>query len=185
MIRSIAIAACLLLAGVADAAERVALVVGVGAYRSAPALRTPINDAKAISTELRRLGFDVATLTDPSLRALRRGVSRFARSAAQAELAIFYFAGYGLQVDGRNYLAPADATLLQQADVPTETFGLDQLVRVLAASPAAKVIFLDAARTNPLRLGQGATVRARDRHQYVDLVGDDLYRIISWSNAEC
>src|SRR5271168_5580935 len=92
-----------------DTERRIALVIGIGAYQNAPHLTNPVNDARAIGDSLRRLKFDVTELYDPDFRALNVGVRAFGIRAANADVAVVYYAGHGVQVAGDNYLIPVDA----------------------------------------------------------------------------
>src|SRR5277367_4705325 len=94
-----------------DNERRIALVIGVGAYQNAPHLANPVNDARAIGDSLRRLKFEVIELYDPDFRALNSGVRAFGIRAADADVAVVYYAGHGVQVDRENYMIPADAKL--------------------------------------------------------------------------
>ena len=89
----------------AQAGARVALVIGNAAYEDAP-LRNPVNDAVALSATLKRLGFQVTTLINRNRADLTSALRDFGRSAQGADAALFYFAGHGVQVRGKNYLLP-------------------------------------------------------------------------------
>jgi uncharacterized caspase-like protein len=92
-----------LLSTAAFAERRVALVIGNSAYAHAPALQNPVNDATAISAALERLGFQVQLGTDLDITGMRDTLRRFSLSAEGADLALFFYAGHGLQVAGNNY----------------------------------------------------------------------------------
>ena len=97
----------------ATAADRVALVVGNSTYAHAPRLSNPGNDAADVSAVLRRLGFDVTTVLDADLGRLNAALRAFGRQTPQADVALVFFAGHGLEVDRVNYLVPVDARLEQ------------------------------------------------------------------------
>jgi hypothetical protein len=138
------------LAAAAEAASRVALVVGNGAYRHAVALRNPANDARAVSAALGRLGFEVITGLDLDRRGLEERVRELARRAQGAEAALFYYSGHGLEVAGRNYLVPVDARLEQPSDLPFETVAADTVLQAIEQAARVGLVFLDACRDNPL-----------------------------------
>ena len=107
----------ILLAAPALAEKRVALVIGNSAYVHAPALPNPKNDAEALAAALTRLNFEVFAGTDLDKPAMERLLRRFADAAEKADVALAYYAGHGLQVNGRNYLVPVDAKLDKLASV--------------------------------------------------------------------
>ncbi|MCG8563013.1 MAG: caspase family protein, partial [Hyphomicrobiales bacterium] len=108
----------------AYAEKRVALVVGNSAYKHAASLKNPQNDATGMAAALRRLGFRVFEGTDLDRRAMEARIRDFANDIADADVALFYYAGHGLQVNGTNYLAPVDATLKAEADLDFEAIPL-------------------------------------------------------------
>ena len=120
----IAIAAIVIAAGDARADKRVALVVGNGAYQKVPALPNPSNDAGDITASLERLGFAVRRLTDGTFEDMRRGLLEFGRQAADADMAIVFFAGHGMEIGGENWLIPVDAELRSDTDAENEAISL-------------------------------------------------------------
>jgi formylglycine-generating enzyme required for sulfatase activity len=145
--------ACLvlcLLAAPALAEKRVALVIGNSAYKHAPALANPRNDAEGIATSLRRLKFDVllgVDLDKPGLERLLRG---FADRIEKSDVAMVFYAGHGLQVHGRNYLVPVDAKLDKETDLGFEAISLDFIQTLMEQSQRVNIMMLDACRDNPL-----------------------------------
>jgi len=138
----------------ARAETRVALVVGNAGYEHADVLANPINDAVAVSSVLKKAGFDVDERDNLGVVEFKRAVRDFARTAANADIAVVYYSGHGMGFDGRNYLIPTDARLANESDVEDEAIPLD---RVLAATHAAKklsLIILDACRENPFLHGE-------------------------------
>src|SRR5262249_33598582 len=95
----------------AFAEKRVALVIGNAAYPGTATLANPINDAEDVAAALKQVGFEVALATNLDKREMERVVAQFARDARDADAALFYFAGHGLQYRGMNYLMPIDARL--------------------------------------------------------------------------
>jgi len=145
------IAACLLaMASWPAAAEsRFALVIGNGAYKNVAALTNPPNDAQDVATALKSLGFKVTLKTDLGLAAMQRAVDEFAIASADADVSLFYYAGHGLQLDGRNYLIPVDAALRAPKDILAKTVALDPVLAEFGKGNGSHLVFLDACRNNP------------------------------------
>jgi hypothetical protein len=131
------------------APDRVALVIGNGAYTNATKLPNPSNDATAISQALRRIGFDVVEGRDLSKRSMEEKIIEFGRKLDNASVALFFYAGHGLQVGGRNYLVPTDATLERAGDLSFETIDVSQVLAQMEAEKRVNLVFLDACRDNP------------------------------------
>src|SRR5262245_44451034 len=91
------------------APDRVALVIGNGAYANATKLTNPVNDATDVAQALRRIGFDVVEGRDLDKRAMEAKILEFGTKLDQAKVALFFYAGHGMQVGGKNYLVPTDA----------------------------------------------------------------------------
>lgn len=145
------IAAFLLLAPVAAAAApRVAFVVGNSTYDHAPPLPNPSNDAALVARTLEGLGFEVDRHTNLSRWEIAAELSDFLKETEDAELTLFYFAGHGMQFEGRNYLLGTDARLRSELDIQAEALGLDQVTRFLRQNSRAALIFIDACRDNPV-----------------------------------
>ena len=100
-----------------QAERRVALVIGNGTYRNVPTLPNPPKDATAISAMLRNLGFEVVTGTNLNRDGMGASMSEFATAADGADVALFFYAGHGMSLDGKNYLLPIDANLKSEIDV--------------------------------------------------------------------
>src|SRR6266852_241720 len=143
---------------VAPAENRLALVIGNSAYQSVPALPNPANDAKAMAELLSSAGFDVVSAPDLTQSNMRLTIGEFADRVAgrgQDTVALVFYAGHGLQVDGDNYLVPVDARILRESDVPLQTVRLADLMNALAAVPSkARIVILDACRNNPFSPGK-------------------------------
>ena len=142
------------------AAGRVALVVGNGTYAAIGALPNPGNDAADMASALGRLGFDVTTVRDADLAGMNEALRLFARSTAGADVAVVFYAGHGLEVDGVNYLVPVDARLERDTDVEYEALTLDRVLRATTGA-ALRVVILDACRNNPLARSMQRTGAAR------------------------
>ncbi|MDO8881534.1 caspase family protein [Pseudotabrizicola sp.] len=143
-----------LLAFAANAApERRALVIGNDTYESLPILKKARNDAQAVAASLHDLGFGVATLTDADRRAMTRAVSDLASAVQPGDEVLFYFAGHGVEVKGRNYLLPADAPTVRPGDeafLTAESLAVDDILFTLQSRGArVTVLILDACRDNP------------------------------------
>ena len=133
----------------AGAAERVALVIGNGAYEKVPYLANPGNDAADVGAALGRLGFEVRRLTNADQAVLREGLRNFTRAASAAEVAVVFYAGHGIEVDGRNFLVPVDAKLDSDQDVEFETVPLDLVMCSVERARGLRLVILDACRNNP------------------------------------
>jgi hypothetical protein len=146
-------AAILLGAGPALAENRLALVIGQSAYRSVPALPNPANDAKAVSQLLSDSGFEVLSASDLSQSSLREKVSEFASQVAAKgsdTVALVFYAGHGLQIDGENYLVPVDVDPKREADIPIQAVRLNDILNTLNSVPSKmRILLLDACRNNP------------------------------------
>lgn len=129
--------------------RRSALVVGNAAYR-AGRLANPVHDAQAMSKALRAAGFTVAERHDIDQKQMKRAFIEFGQRLRQGGVGLFYFAGHGLQVKGRNYLVPLGADLRSEAHVDVEAVPLAQVLAEMdAASNRLNVVILDACRNNP------------------------------------
>ncbi len=140
-------------AGLADTAyadKRVALVIGNGAYQSAPNVATAGNDASAVADLFRRNGFDVVEKSDLNNTDFKRVMREFSSAARNADVAVVYFAGHGIDVGGKNYLLPVDVRLASDLDADDEAVSLDRVMSTLQAAKGLRVVLLDAARDNPL-----------------------------------
>ena len=162
---ALAVAVCCAAAFSAAAADRVALVVGNGAYAHAPKLANPVNDAAAVGAALERLGFSVMRVENAGYDALRRRLRDFGRASRGAEVAVAFYAGHGVEVGGRNYLVPVDATLANDGDAAFEAVGLDLVMQSVEGASRFGLVILDACRDNPFvsRMERAGTTRAVGR----------------------
>jgi caspase domain-containing protein len=131
------------------AEKRVALVIGNSAYQNAPPLRTPVEDAKAMAAAFQKEGYLVTTQYNGSNLELKRVIRQFEDAAANADTAIIYYAGHGIEIHGENYLIPVDAKLASDRDAADEAIALDRLVESSAGAKQLRVLLLDACRDNP------------------------------------
>jgi hypothetical protein len=146
--------------GAANASEkRVALVIGNSNYRNTAALTNPANDAEDMATVLRHIGFEVVDGRDLDKRGMDAALARFARLARDADAALFFYAGHGLQFQGQNYLVPVDARLEDEFALQFETTRVEDVLRSLALARGVRLLILDACRNNPLadRLARAQT----------------------------
>jgi uncharacterized caspase-like protein len=154
--------ALLLGADPAFAAKRVALVLANSAYQNAPQLANPVNDGAMIAKTLKDAGFDVVDSRHdlPALET-RRALREFADSARDADIALVYYAGHGIEVDGANYLIPVDAKLERDTDVYDEALSLDRVLVAIEPAKQLRLAILDACRDNPFGKTMKRTIAAR------------------------
>ncbi len=129
--------------------DRVALVIGNSSYRNVPALPNPANDAFAMSDSLRRLGFAVQEGIDLDAAGMATTLRSFGAMAANAEVALVFYAGHGIQVDGQNFLLPVDAALRRERDLNYEAVPLDLILSEASQASKLALVILDACRDNP------------------------------------
>ena len=154
VVRHIVLAAGILLGSHAALAEnRVALVIGQSNYRAVVPLPNPANDAKAVSQMLTESGFEVLTAADLSQNELRAKVGDFAAKVAAKgpdTVALVFYAGHGLQIDGENYLVPVDVDPKRETDIPLQAVRLNDILNTLASVPSkTRILLLDSCRNNP------------------------------------
>jgi uncharacterized caspase-like protein len=133
-----------------DTRIQVALVIGNGAYRGASALPNPPNDARAISKTLRAMGFEVAEGIDLDRAGMDNLMREFLLKAPKASIALLFYAGHGIQIDGKNYLVPVDANVTSAQNLTVEMTALDTILASLDDSIRTNIVILDACRDNPL-----------------------------------
>ena len=150
LVAALALALFPLWAGAASAERRVALVMGISKYEHVPQLANPMRDASAMGDIFKKAGFDVVEMKrDLNISDMRRTIREFAAAAQSADMAVVYYAGHGIEVNGVNYLIPADARLASDFDVEDETVSLDRVLKALDAAKKLKLVILDACRENP------------------------------------
>ncbi len=142
----------------AGAQTRLALVIGNSNYRAVTPLPNPVNDARAVADELKTAAFDVTQALDLGQADMRRAIKDFAAkiSAKGADtIALVYYAGHGVQVDGENFLVPVDARIESEADIAKAAVRLGDVMSALAAVPSKmRIVILDACRNNPFATGK-------------------------------
>ena len=158
--------------------RRVALVVGNTDYKHTDPLTNPRNDAIELAASLRRLGFqEVIEGVDLDVGSLAGKVRDFSRSLKGADLAFFFYAGHGIQVNGLNYMMPVDAKLADESDVHAETIELNDVLKHMERQAKTNIVILDACRNNPLAGKLARSTGARTRSGGV--VGQGLAEVRS------
>jgi Caspase domain len=134
----------------ARADKRVALVIGNSAYQNTSELRNPSHDATDMAAALTRLGFQVTDGRDLDKRAMERTIRQFGLALEGADIALFFYAGHGIQVGGQNHLIPVDARLAGEGDIDFETLPLSLVLKQMEREAKTSLVLLDACRDNPL-----------------------------------
>jgi hypothetical protein len=129
---------------------RVALVIGNGNYQHSSQLKNPRNDASDVAAALRDIGFDVVEGFDLDRRGMEQKIRSFSDKLETSKLALFFYAGHGLQVDGRNYLVPIDAKLTRPGDLALDAIDIKVVLDQMEEVQRVNLVFLDACRDNPL-----------------------------------
>jgi uncharacterized caspase-like protein len=147
----------------AKADKRVAFVVGNGAYKNVTQLPNPPMDAKSMAGVLRNAGFDVVEGINLTRDKMTERLLEFGKKTQGADLAVFFYAGHGIAVDGTNYLLPVDADIKSEMDVKLgNAINVDLTLDQTMNDAKVKLIFLDACRDNPFaaKIKAGATSRS-------------------------
>ena len=148
--------------GTAWAQKRVALLIGNSAYASAP-LVNPANDAADLATALKARGFETVVALNTTKRDITARVRSFADQITPGTVALFYYAGHGMQVRGRNYILPVDAKVQSEGDVVEQGVEIDAVLQRLEGKGAAiNLVILDACRNNPFTAAKGSGLAAVD-----------------------
>src|ERR1700728_1709320 len=146
---AVALAGCLASQS-AFAEERIAFVVGNSNYQNVVALTNPANDAVAVTEMFRKAAFDVVeSRRDLKNAEMRRALRDFTEKARDADIAVIYYAGHGIEVDGTNYLVPVDAALERDTDAYDEAISLDRILQAIEPAKQLRLVILDACRDNP------------------------------------
>jgi len=130
--------------------KRVALVLANAAYQNTPRLLNPVRDGQSIANKLRELNFDVITGFDLTTAESEALVTRFGKEVRGASVAVFYYAGHALQLDGENYLLPVNAIVEDEASLDFEAIRLDVVLRQMSRETGTRLVFVDAGLANPL-----------------------------------
>ena len=146
----------------AFAGKRVAFVVGNSSYQNVVPLTNPANDATAITEMFRKAAFDVVeSRRDLKNTEMRRALRDFTEKARDADIAVIYYAGHGIEVDGTNYLIPVDAVLERDTDAYDEAIALDRILQAIEPAKQLRLVILDACRDNPFAKSMKRTVASR------------------------
>jgi hypothetical protein len=155
----------------AFAEKRVALVIGNSAYKTVPKLANPENDASAIGLLFKKAGFDSVDVRQNLANVeLRKVVRDFSETTKDADIAVVFFAGHGIEVSGINYLIPIDSALKRDVDVDDEAVSLERVLSMLEPARKLRLVILDACRDNPFAANMTRTMAGRS-------VGRGLARI--------
>ncbi len=147
------------------AGERIALVIGNGAYQRVPALPNPPRDSADIARALERLSFQVTRLDNANAAEMRKSLVEFGRKADGSDVALVFYAGHGMEVGGENWLIPVDAELQTDTDIESEAVSLRSVNLQVAKARQLGLIILDACRNNPFagKMKRSLATRAVDR----------------------
>jgi uncharacterized caspase-like protein len=156
-----ALLTALALTASAQAEKRVALVIGNGAYEATTRLANPASDAADMAKMLGGLGFEVIEVVDGDLGAMTAAIRRFGKVSVGADVALFYYAGHGIQVGNTNYMLPTSAVLGSEQDLEFEAIEVGLPLRLMDQSRAkVELEILDACRNTPLAQTLASTMRA-------------------------
>jgi TPR repeat protein len=173
----------------------VALIVGIADYEKGRKLDNPVNDATAVDTALKELGFDTVLVINSSRAALREALDQFYAKIASADVIMFYFAGHGAQINDQNFIVPADANPESAGSLIAQLQPLDEILNAIEMNSkprASKIIVLDACRNDPLkgfpekpgeRIGQGLARIKAAAPDSEGGAGSGYFRIIAFSTA--
>ncbi len=129
--------------------HRLALVIGNSNYLTTP-LKNPVNDARDISAALQKLGFQVIYAEDATRRKMDESIRNFYQKLRNGGVGLFYYAGHGMQVSGRNYLIPVDARIESESDIEHESIDIARVLgKMEDAGNPVNIVILDACRDNP------------------------------------
>src|SRR5207344_2084466 len=131
-------------------------------YQNVAPLANPVNDSAKMATTLRDAGFDIVdSRHDLPAAETRRALRDFADRSRDADIAVVYYAGHGIEVDGGNYLIPVDARLERDTDVYDEALSLDRVLVAIEPAKKLRLVILDACRDNPFSRSMKRTVASR------------------------
>src|SRR5262249_34240715 len=131
-------------------------------YKNATKLPNPTKDAATVAEMFKKANFDVVEARrDLGINDMKRALRDFADQVRDADIAVVYYAGHGIEVDGNNYLVPVDAVLDRDTDVEDEALSLDRIVRTLDPAKRLRLVILDACRDNPFAKSMKRTLGTR------------------------
>jgi hypothetical protein len=131
------------------AEKRVALVIGNSAYQNAGRLPNPARDADAVAEMFKKAGYDVSLLKDAGNLEFKRNIRKFEDAASDADIAVIFYAGHGIEIGGTNYVIPTDAKLASDRDAPDEAIELTRIIQSVDGAKRLRLVILDACRDNP------------------------------------
>jgi outer membrane protein assembly factor BamD (BamD/ComL family) len=129
--------------------KRVALVIGNSAYQNAGRLPNPARDADAVAEMFKKSGYEVSLLKDAGNLEFKRNIRRFEDAASDADIAVVFYAGHGIEIGGTNYAIPVDAKLASDRDAPDEAIELSRIIQTVDGAKRLRLVILDACRDNP------------------------------------
>lgn len=160
--------------------KRVALIIGNSNYQNSVPLTNPRNDAELMAETLKSVGFSIILGTDLDKAGMNAKLDEFTEAAYDAEIALFYYAGHGMQANDENYLIPVDAKFDKVSQLQTRTITLEQVQQALPPDPAVSIVILDACRDNPLARMLAASAPASRSL----IVGTGLAPVMASSNSQ-
>ena len=140
-------------------ARKIALIIGNSAYSNTSALTNPANDAQLVASAARTAGFDVMVASDLTISSFQKTLRDFRIAADGSDVAMIYYAGHGIEGQGKNWLIPVDAKLETQFDLPYEAINMDRLLEALGGAQV-RIVILDSCRNNPFGNAWKAGIRA-------------------------
>ncbi len=133
----------------AEAAEKVALVIGMSDYKTIEPLDNTINDTQSIGKLLNGLGFEVETSLNQPLNDLVKTINAFSFKAETADVAMIYFAGHGVELNGQNFLIPVDVNMKKPEQIGEQAVSLKSLLGAVENARKLRIVILDSCRNNP------------------------------------
>lgn len=183
--RLLAVAVTLVALAVSPAlADKIALVIGNGAYSHTAPLRNPANDSADIADALEAAGFDVTRQQDLTQIALLKALQEFKNRSLGAEVAIIYYAGHGIEIDRQNFLIPVDAVLARDTDIPFEAIPLDAAIQAVSAASDLSLVIVDACRNNPFLTSIARTDSTRSMSRGLALVEPAGNTLVAYAARE-
>ncbi|MDG4890589.1 MAG: hypothetical protein EOQ64_21255 [Mesorhizobium sp.] len=163
--------------------RRIALVIGNSAYQKVRRLPNSTNDASDMALKLKGLGFEVVSGSDLEFATMRGAVRNFIQKLNTADIALFYYSGHGLQVDGINYMVPVDAHLASYDDLDFEVLSMDLVVAAMERNSKVSLVFLDACRDNPFarNLAQSMGTRSASVGEGLAKLGGGVGSLIAFA----
>lgn len=140
-------------------ARKIALIIGNSAYANTSALTNPANDARLVASAARAAGFEVTIASDLTMSTFQRTLRDFRVAADGSEVAMIYYAGHGIEGQGKNWLIPVDSILETQFDLPYEAVNMDRFLEALGGAKV-RIVILDSCRNNPFGNAWKAGIRA-------------------------